>query len=183
MDNTLVDINKLKPDVPPELKPVIKVYPYVAPVIVDNVDSTDKQMIANSALDSSNTNRPVDKNIDQVTDSDPVVPTDPEPFIILPEMPVFPGGPNALMKYINDNIIYPSSAVDNGIEGKVILRFVVWTDGSVRRIEILRGADPLLDQEAVRVISQMPKWKPGKNNGTPAAVWFSVPVTFRLKKT
>lgn len=182
MDSSLIDVNKLKPDVPPVQKPEIKVDVYVAPVIVDKVDSTDKGMMANSVLDSTNTNRPVDNNIVPVNDPDPVIPVNPEPVVIVTEMPIFPGGNEAMLKYIYDNIIYPPIPLENGVEGRVTLKFVIWTDGSVRRIEILKGVDPMLDQEAVRVISQMPKWKPGKNNGTPAAVWFSVPVTFRIKR-
>jgi periplasmic protein TonB len=180
-DNTIPDIKKLKPDVPPEPKPITMVKPYVAPVIVDKLDSNDITLAAVSTLDSTG-NRPVDIVIKPDVDPIEVVTTEPEYPVIVQEMPEFPGGQTALLKYINDNINYPVSAIDNGIEGKVILRFVVSTDGSVKRIEILRSVDPLLDQEAVRVISAMPKWKPGKNNGTPAAVWFSVPVTFRIKK-
>ncbi|MGD0583454.1 MAG: energy transducer TonB [Bacteroidales bacterium] len=180
-DNSIPDINKLKPDVPPVLKPITMVKPYVAPIIVDKLDSNDVTMAAVPNFDSTR-DRPVDILIKPDVDPVEIVTSESEYPVIVQEMPEFPGGQTALLKYINDNINYPASAIDNGIEGKIILRFVVSTDGSVKRIEILRSVDPLLDQEAVRVISQMPKWKPGKNNGTPAAVWFSVPVTFRIKK-
>jgi protein TonB len=180
-DKSIPDINKLKPDVPPEPKLTIKVRPYIAPIIVDKLDSNDRTMDATSSLDSAQ-NRPVDTTM--IPENDPINlgTPEPEPVVFVKEMPEFPGGEPGLLKYINDNIKYPTTAIDNGIEGKVILRFVVSTDGSVKRIQILRSVDPLLDQEAIRVISQMPKWKPGKNNGTPAAVWFSVPVTFRISK-
>jgi len=182
VDKLLADINKLKPDVPAQPKFLIKPAVYMAPDIVDKVDSTDKKLAANSEIDTMK-NRPVNTDVTPVGDPiSNVVPPDPEPYTIVQEMPVFPGGVEGIMKFISENVKYPTTAVENGLEGKVILRFVVSTDGSVKRIEILRSVDPILDQEAIRVISQMPKWKPGKNNGTPAAVWFSVPVTFRLKK-
>jgi protein TonB len=176
-DNTIPDLNKLKPDVPALPKFNIN----AAPVVVAKLDTGDIEMVAAVTLDTTK-NKPVDvvttPNIEPVN----IVPSDPEPLVIVQEMPEFPGGNDGIMKFINDNIKYPPAAVDNGVEGKVILRFVVSTDGSVRRIEILRSVDPVLDQEAIRVISKMPKWKPGKNNGTPAAVWFSVPVFFKIKK-
>ncbi len=182
VDKSLADVNKLKPDVPPQPK-FIKPTPYMAPDIVDKIDSNDKQLAAVSELDTMK-NRPVDTDVTLVNDPiSNIVPVDPDPVSIVQEMPEFPGGTDGIMKFISENVKYPPKAVENGLEGRVILRFVVSTDGSVKRIEILRSVDPVLDQEAVRVISQMPKWKPGKNNGTPAAVWFSVPVTFRLKKT
>jgi periplasmic protein TonB len=180
-DKSIPDINKLKPDVPPEPKLVIKPNPYVAPEIVEKLDSNDRTMVAVASLDTTR-NRPVDNTVTTVNEPVNVIPPEPDPLIVVQEMPEFPGGSDGILKFINENIKYPASAIENGIEGKVILRFVVSTDGSVKRIEILRSIDPVLDQEAIRVISQMPKWKPGKNNGTPAAVWFSVPVTFMIKK-
>jgi len=87
-----------------------------------------------------------------------------------------------LLKFINDNIKYPEEAAVNGVQGRVVLRFVVATDGSIKRIEIFKGVHPVLDQEAVRVLSMMPRWKPGRQNGIPASVWFTVPVNFKLKE-
>jgi protein TonB len=138
-------------------------------------------MMSVSELDSV-TNEPVEALIIPVEETDPVVATEPEPVIWVEEMPEFPGGQTALMKFINENIIYPEDAINNGIEGKVVVRFVVSADGSVKRVELIKGVDPLLDKEALRVVSKQPVWKPGRQNGNPAAVWFTVPVKFELRK-
>ena len=105
---------------------------------------------------------------------------EPEPFVVVEEPVEFPGGNAVLLDLIAKNIVYPREALDNNIQGRVILKFVVQSDGSVGRIEILKGVDPLLDQEAVRVVGTLPKFKPGKQNGVPVPVWFMVPVTFQI---
>lgn len=109
-----------------------------------------------------------------------VVPTEPEPYFFVEEMPEFPGGNKALLAFIAKNLVYPAEAIDNNISGKVILQFVVTENGSIGRIEILKGVDPLLDREAIRVVGMLPNLTPGKQNGVPVPVWFSVPVTFQL---
>ncbi len=97
------------------------------------------------------------------------------------QMPEFPGGEAALMKYINDNIRYPVMAIENGVQGRVTVQFVVTKDGSVGNVTVLRGVDRNLDEEAVRVCKTLPKFIPGKQNGQPVNVWFTLPVTFRLE--
>jgi len=114
-------------------------------------------------------------------DPDPIMPPEPKTYVTVPEMPSFPGGEEALLKFVYDNIRYPADALENGIAGTVILQFVVTATGDVSRIVIIRRADPLLDAEAVRVVSIMPKWRPGKQDGNPVAVYFSLPVAFRIK--
>jgi protein TonB len=98
------------------------------------------------------------------------------------EMPEFPGGQSALMKYLSENIRYPVIAQENGIEGRVICSFVVERDGSITDVQVVRGVDPSLDREAVRVIQSMPKWKPGKQRGKPVRVRFTLPIVFRLQQ-
>ena len=97
------------------------------------------------------------------------------------QMPEFPGGEAALMKYINDNIRYPVMAIENGVQGRVTVQFVVTKDGSVGNVTVLRGVDRNLDEEAVRVCKTLPKFIPGKQNGQPVNVWFTLPVTYRLE--
>ena len=97
-------------------------------------------------------------------------------------MPEFPGGQQALFKYLGDNVKYPVIAQENGIQGRVICQFVVNKDGSIVDIEVVRsGGDPSLDKEAIRVIKSMPKWKPGKQRGKPVRVKFTLPVNFKLQ--
>jgi len=180
-DPFIQDPNKLKLPEPVKLKVDNNLERYLAPIIVEKVDSTDKTLAAASALDSIK-DKPVDPDIVVVTNPDPVVPVEPEPAIYVEEMPSFPGGDEALLKFISRTIKYPEDAVENNMEGKVLLRFVVSSDGSVKRVEIIKGVHPVLDQEAIRVVSLLPKWKPGKQNGKAVPVWFSVPVTFRLTR-
>ena len=97
------------------------------------------------------------------------------------EQPEFPGGTKALLNYLSKNIKYPTIAQENGIQGRVVLSFIVRKDGSVSDIEIVRGVDPVLDQEAVRVVEAMPKWKPGKQKGVVVNVKYVLPVMFRLQ--
>jgi protein TonB len=96
-------------------------------------------------------------------------------------MPQFPGGENALMKWINDHMNYPTIAAENGISGRVNCTFVVNADGSVVDVEVVRGRDPYLDKEAVRVLKLLPKFKPGEQRGKPVRVKYNVPVYFQLR--
>ena len=102
-------------------------------------------------------------------------------FEYVEQMPSFPGGDVALMQYLSRNIKYPPVAEENGIQGRVICSFVVERDGSVSDIRIKRSVDPSLDKEAIRVVSGMPKWIPGRQNGQMVRVKFTLPVTFRLQ--
>jgi protein TonB len=96
-------------------------------------------------------------------------------------MPEFPGGSGALLKWLNENMSYPPIAQEQGIQGRVSLRFVVRPDGSIDNVEVVKGLDPSCDKEAVRVVKKMPKWIPGKQNGNPVNVYFSLPVLFKLQ--
>ena len=96
------------------------------------------------------------------------------------QMPGFPGGDAELMKYIRDNLKYPVIAQEMGIQGRVILRFVVSKTGEVGDIKVLRSVDPNLDKEAIRVVQSMPRWIPGKQNGNAVPVYFTLPVSFKL---
>lgn len=102
-------------------------------------------------------------------------------FTVVEQMPMFPGGAGALMGYLRDNIHYPTVAAENGVQGRVVVGFVVERDGSITDVNILRGVDPSLDREAMRVVKSMPKWTPGKQNGSAVRVKYQVPVSFRLQ--
>ena len=101
-------------------------------------------------------------------------------FDVVEQMPHFPGGDAALIQFLKENIKYPEAAEKNGIQGRVICTFVVKDDGSVTNVQILRSVNNLLDNEAVRVIQAMPKWVPGKQNGEPVFVKYTLPITFKL---
>ena len=102
-------------------------------------------------------------------------------FTVVEQMPLFPGGDAALMGYLRDNIHYPTVAAENGVQGRVVVGFVVERDGSITDVNVLRSVDPSLDREAMRVVKSMPKWTPGKQNGSAVRVKYQVPVTFRLQ--
>ena len=102
-------------------------------------------------------------------------------FQVVEEMPEFPGGMGECMKFLSNNIKYPQISQENGVQGRVIVQFVVNRDGSIVDPVVVRGVDPYLDKEALRVISTMPKWKPGKQRGKAVRVKYTVPVMFRLQ--
>ena len=104
-----------------------------------------------------------------------------EIFQVVEEMPSFPGGQQECMKWLGKNMKYPQISMENGVQGRVIVQFVVNKDGSIVEPVVVRGVDPYLDKEALRVISMMPKWTPGKQRGKPVRVKFTVPVTFKLQ--
>ena len=101
-------------------------------------------------------------------------------FQVVEDMPEFPGGMEALLAYLGKNIKYPSIAQDNNIQGRVIVEFVVNKDGSIVEPRVIKSLDASCDKEAIRVVSTMPKWKPGKQRGKPVRVKYTVPVLFRL---
>ena len=101
-------------------------------------------------------------------------------FDVVEKMPSFPGGPSALMSYLASNVKYPKECHEKGIQGRVIVQFVVDTDGSITDAHVVRAVDPLLDAEALRVINSMPKWTPGKQKGKAVRVKYNVPLTFKL---
>ena len=97
------------------------------------------------------------------------------------QMPEFPGGQEALYKFISDNILYPKDARENDIKGKVVVQFIVEKDGSVQNVEVVSGVHPLLDEEALRIVKLLPSFKPGMVNGEPVRVRMKLPITFNLE--
>lgn len=110
------------------------------------------------------------------------IPTTNDVFMVVEQMPEFPGGMSACLKFMADHVAYPKEAAEKKIQGRVIVQFVVMKDGSIANARVLRAVDPLLDAEALRVIGLMPKWKPGTQRGQAVNVKFTMPVTFRLNK-
>lgn len=176
---------------PPALKTTIK---FTAPVIKkDEEISEDEEIKSQDELNESKAGISIadvkgndDVNGKDIADLKVVVTQAPkeepeEIFNMVEQMPSFPGGDVALMKYLKDNIKYPTIAAETGTQGKVYLQFVVEKDGSITDVQVVRGVDPYLDKEASRVIKAMPKWTPGKQNGKAVRVKYTVPVTFKLQ--
>ena len=175
---------------PPALKSTIK---FTAPVIKKDEEVPDEdQMKSQEELNATKTSISIAdvKGNDEEHGADiadlkqVVVQAKEEPekvFDMVEQMPSFPGGQGELMKYISKNLRYPAIAQENGIQGRVICQFVVGKDGQVRDVVVVRTLDPSCDKEAVRVLSGMPKWIPGKQNGKAVAVKYTVPIVFRLQ--
>ena len=104
-----------------------------------------------------------------------------EIFTTVQQMPEFPGGKEALNKFIAKNLRYPKSAYSKSIEGRVVARFIVETDGSISNAEIVNSVSPDCDEETLRVINKMPKWNPGRHNGVAAACYYTLPISFKLR--
>ena len=101
-------------------------------------------------------------------------------FSVVENEPEFPGGVEALYKFISKNVVYPKKALKNGIEGKVVVEFVIEANGSVTKVKVFKSVNPDLDKEAVRVVSMMPKWKPGSQGGKNVRSRFRIPINFQL---
>lgn len=102
-------------------------------------------------------------------------------FTSVEQMPQFPGGEAELLKWISSHIKYPQMAAENGVQGRVVIQFVVTKTGAIGEVKVARGKDPDLDKEAVRVVKSLPKFNPGKMNGQPVNVWYTLPVNFKLQ--
>ncbi len=111
----------------------------------------------------------------------PEVEEEPVSIAMVEQKPEFPGGDAAMYKWLGDNIVYPSAASEEGVQGRVVVEFVVGKDGSITNVRIVRSRHPALDKEALRVVKSMPKWVPGRNNGQPVKVTYTLPVTFKLQ--
>ena len=119
--------------------------------------------------------------VDQVIAEEKPVEDEPVSIAMVEQKPQFPGGEAAMYKWLGDNIVYPAAASEEGVQGRVVVEFVVGKDGSITNVRVVRPRHPALDKEAVRVIKSMPKWVPGRNNGQPVKVTFTLPVTFKLQ--
>ena len=103
-------------------------------------------------------------------------------FVTADVLPEFPGGYAALTKYLSSNLVYPNKAKETGIQGRVMVKFVVEEDGRTSHIEIIQSVGGGCDEEVIRLIEQMPKWKPGKSKGKPIRCWFMLPIKFSLRE-
>lgn len=160
---------EIKPPPPPEPPKVTE----VLNIVEDDVEIEDELEIEDTEADQETAVEIVE--IDEEEEEEEA-----QVFFIVENMPEFPGGDLELRKYINQNVVYPEIAKENGIQGRVFVQFVVNQKGEVEQVKIVRGVDPSLDKEAVRVIQSLPKWTPGSQRGKPVKVSFTVPINFQL---
>ncbi len=156
--------------------------------VKEEVKSADDVKDTSTALGSTDFDQGTDDlNIVRVHKNEVIVeekkpePVEDKVFTSVEQMPQFPGGDVALLKYISDHIKYPTIAMENNVQGKVVVQFVVTRDGSIGEVKVARGKDPDLDKEAVRVVKTLPKFIPGKMNGQAVNVWYTLPINFKLQ--
>ena len=154
---------------------------------VKQMDKLDEKVAVGTENKEGVKDRTIEAVRSEIAVAAPPPPPAPKPevatkvFDVVEEMPSFPGGSAALMSYLSSNTKYPVVAQENGVQGRVIVSFVVERDGSISDVKVARSVDPSLDREAQRVVKSMPKWKPGKQNGSAVRVKYTVPVVFRLQ--
>lgn len=154
---------------------------------VKQMDQLDAKVAVGTKDEEGVKDRTVEAVRSDIAVAAPPPPPAPKPevsnkvFDVVEEMPSFPGGQAALMSFLSSNIKYPVVAQENGVQGRVIVGFVVERVGSITDVKVMRSVDPSLDREAQRVVRAMPRWKPGKQNGSAVRVKYTVPVVFRLQ--
>ena len=159
--------------------------PIPPPVVNEVINIVDNSVETDMTLQSTDVDQNTQIEIKQVQEQTLTIKVEDDPdeeqiFKIVEKMPSFPGGDVELMKFISNNIRYPVVAQENGIEGRVVVSFVVGKDGNITDAQILRGVDPNLDKEALRVVNSMPKWNVGEQRGKPVRVRFSIFLNFEL---
>ena len=191
---------QVKPKIEPkkEIPVARETQKFTAPVIkkdelvkeenqVKQMDKLDEKVAVGTENKAGVKDRTVEAVRSEIAVAAPPPPPAPKPevatkvFDVVEEMPSFPGGNAALMSYLNSNTKYPVVAQENGVQGRVIISFVVERDGSISDVKVARSVDPSLDREAQRVVKSMPRWTPGKQNGQTVRVKYTVPVVFRLQ--
>ena len=175
IDDDIVPITREPQKAPPPPPPAPKLADVL--IIVDDDDDFEEELIIEEAtvnIDEVVKIQVFDDGSDDDNDEEQI-------FVIVEDMPKFPGGDIALLKWISKSVKYPVLAQENGIKGCVHMNFVINESGNIENIVVVRGVDPSLDKEAIRVIKKMPKWEPGKQRGKAVKVSFSLPINFQLQ--
>lgn len=193
IEEQVPDENIIKQEIAPPPPPLKSTIQFVPPVIVKDEEVTDNEMktqedilqsdLQVSVADVKGTDEEHGIDIAELEKNKVIIEEAPveKPFEVVEQNPSFPGGLAELNKFLSDNIRYPVIAQENGIQGRVIIRFVVSKTGEISDVQVMRGVDPSLDKEAVRVVQSMPKWIPGRQRGQAVPVYFTLPVVFRLQ--
>ena len=177
IEEEIIPITQEQQELPPEMPKI--------PVLSDVIDIVDDDIKVNDDLlvnleDNANLGVEIIDYHAEVVEE--VVEEEAIPFALVEEKPRFQGGDaNTFSKWVNSKLVYPEIAKENGVQGRVTLQFTVNTDGSVSNVTVLRGVDPSLDKEAVRIVSSSPKWEPGRQRERPVKVTYTFPVIFQLR--
>ena len=175
-EEELIPITQETPPPPPETPQI--------PVLSDNIDIVDDDLLVEDTIlnleDDANLGVEIREYVEQVEEE--VIEEEAIPFQLVEQKPGFMGGDaNAFSTWVNERLQYPEIAKENGIQGRVLLQFVVGADGKVSNVKVVRGVDPALDKEAVRVVQSSPKWTPGKQRDRAVKVTYTFPVIFQLR--
>ena len=177
VEEEIIPITQEQQELPPEM-PKIPVLSDVIDIVDDDIKVNDDLII--SLEDNSNVGVEIMDYHAEVVEE--VVEEEAIPFALVEEKPRFQGGDaNTFSKWVNSKLVYPEIAKENGVQGRVTLQFTVNTDGSVSNVPVLRGVDPSLGKEAVRIVSSSPKWEPGRQRERPVKVTYTFPVIFQLR--
>ncbi len=176
IEEEIIPITQETPPPPPEMAKI--------PILSDQIDIIDDDIKINDNIinteDDASLGVEIQDYVEEVKEE--VVEEETIPFQLVEEKPKFQGGDaNDFTKWVNQRLVYPDVAKENGVQGRVMLQFTVNTDGSVSGVKVLRGVDPSLDKEAVRVVSMSPKWTPGKQRDRKVKVTYTFPVIFQLR--
>jgi len=177
IEDEMVPITESTPP-PPEAAPKIPVLSDQIDIVDDDIQLEDDTFM--SLEDDANMGVEIMDYVEEVEEE--VIEEEAIPFQLVEEKPSFQGGdPNTFSKWVNSRLVYPEIAKENGVQGRVTLQFTINTDGSLTNVKVVRGVDPALDKEAVRVVSSSPKWTPGKQRDRAVKVSYVFPVIFQLR--
>jgi protein TonB len=173
-EEEIIPITRQEPVKPPPPPPP-------APKVADVLNIVDNDEEIDDELEIEDSEADMDEEIEIQVVEESEEEDEQQVFVIVEDMPEFPGGDLELQKWIARAVKYPVIAQENGITGRVYVGFVVNKVGAIENVKIMRGVDPSLDKEAVRVINKMPKWKPGRQRGKAVKVSYTVPINFQLQ--
>jgi len=182
-EEQIVEVEDMVPiteETPPEPEAAPKI-----PVLSDQIEIVDDEIKVDDSMfqnleDSQDMGVEIMDYVEEVEEEE--VEEEAIPFQLVEEKPSFNGGdPNEFSKWVNARLVYPEIAKENGVQGRVMLQFQINPDGTLSNVKVLRGVDPSLDKEAVRVVSSSPKWKPGKQRDRAVKVTYTFPVIFQLR--
>lgn len=170
-DEVMIQTEQIKETPPPPPQQTTT----IVEIVADNIKVEDFNVDAEADEDTQV--EEVEYSIEDTKEEEVV---EAEIFQVVEQLPEFPGGDEALFKYLSDNLEYPARAREAGIEGRVMVGFVVEPDGRISNVKVVRSKAAALDEEAIRVVKAMPKWKPGKQRGKAVRVQYQIPITFTL---
>lgn len=173
LEDEMIPITRAEPPPPPPPPPQQQVIEEIQ--IVEDDEEIEDEIQIDTEADENTEVQEIELNIEEEIEEEQI-------FLVVEEMPEYPGGQGALMAFVRENVVYPEIAIDNNIEGTVYVSFVVDKTGKVNNIKILRGVHPALDKEAIAVVQKLRGFSIGKQRGKPVSVQFNLPIKFNISE-